>query len=227
MPLGARSVVRGARFRTAPRSRSGVRGPGLAAPTPPGALTGDTSRRQGVRRVNSRDWRQAVFGAVKLHASATAMAVCFSRPTDSEGSVRELPGPDLHASGRSRRGVRHHGHLVTGIHPRPPRDSQGWGGRLGGLVVSPAGPWRRLPHAPPGRPLSCRRDRSSPGRRPHGYGGGARRSPGSWRSAQRPRGPARRAPGRPWRRRRAPRMEPRWLIGPRMSVQSDCRSFGA
>ncbi|MEV8018129.1 hypothetical protein AB0O76_17695 [Streptomyces sp. NPDC086554] len=57
--------------------------------TPPGVLD--------VRRVNSGDWRRAVFGAVNLHAGATAVAEFFSRLTDPEGPVRELLGPDLHA----------------------------------------------------------------------------------------------------------------------------------
>lgn len=50
-----------------------------------------------IRRVNSTPWRQAVFGAVNLHTSATAMAEFFSRLTDEQGPVRTLLGPDLHA----------------------------------------------------------------------------------------------------------------------------------
>ncbi len=49
-----------------------------------------------IRRTNSRAWRQAVFGAVNLHTTATAMAGLFSRLTDPEGPVRRLLGPELH-----------------------------------------------------------------------------------------------------------------------------------
>lgn len=56
---------------------------------PAGAL--DTSR------TNSRAFRQAVFGAVNLHTTATAMAAFFSRLTSDDGPVRELLGPGLHA----------------------------------------------------------------------------------------------------------------------------------
>lgn len=49
-----------------------------------------------VERVNSRAWRQSVFGAVNLHTTATAMAEFFSRLTSEDGPVRELLGPRLH-----------------------------------------------------------------------------------------------------------------------------------
>ncbi|MEU1803305.1 serine hydrolase domain-containing protein [Streptomyces sp. NPDC019937] len=47
-------------------------------------------------RVNSRAWRQSVFGAVNLHTTATAMAAFFSQLTSPDGPVRELLGPRLH-----------------------------------------------------------------------------------------------------------------------------------
>ncbi|MGA5453255.1 serine hydrolase [Streptomyces umbrinus] len=47
-------------------------------------------------RLNSRAWRQSVFGAVNLHTTATAMAAFFSRLTSEDGPVRELLGPQLH-----------------------------------------------------------------------------------------------------------------------------------
>lgn len=56
--------------------------------TPAGAL--DTSR------TNSRAWRQAVFGAVNLHTTATTMAEFFSHLVSEHGPVHELLGPDVH-----------------------------------------------------------------------------------------------------------------------------------
>jgi len=55
---------------------------------PPGTLD--------VGRTNSRAWRQAVFAAVNLHTTATAMAEFFSRLTDRDGPVCRLLGPRLH-----------------------------------------------------------------------------------------------------------------------------------
>ncbi|GLW12993.1 EstA family serine hydrolase [Microtetraspora sp. NBRC 13810] len=49
-----------------------------------------------VGRANSDAWRKAVFGAVNLHTSATAMAAFFSRLTRDDGPVRALLGPSLH-----------------------------------------------------------------------------------------------------------------------------------
>ncbi|MFD7287153.1 serine hydrolase domain-containing protein [Streptomyces sp. NPDC059863] len=49
-----------------------------------------------VERMNSRAWRQAVFGGVNLHATATAVAEFFSRLTSADGPVRGLLGADLH-----------------------------------------------------------------------------------------------------------------------------------
>ncbi|MGW3567487.1 hypothetical protein ACWDSL_27125 [Streptomyces sp. NPDC000941] len=48
-----------------------------------------------VERVNSRARRQAVFGAVNLHTTATAMAEFFSRLTSEGGPVCELLGRRL------------------------------------------------------------------------------------------------------------------------------------
>ncbi|MEU6719176.1 serine hydrolase domain-containing protein [Nonomuraea sp. NPDC046802] len=50
-----------------------------------------------VERVNSRAWRQSVFGAVNLHTSATAMARFFAELADEQGPVAALLGPGLHA----------------------------------------------------------------------------------------------------------------------------------
>ncbi|MGW3351770.1 serine hydrolase domain-containing protein [Nonomuraea rubra] len=50
-----------------------------------------------VERANSRAWRQAVFGAVNLHTTATAMARFFAELTAEDGPVRTLLGPELHA----------------------------------------------------------------------------------------------------------------------------------
>lgn len=46
--------------------------------------------------VNSRAWRQSVFGGVNLYTSATAVAGFLSRITDREGPLRALVGPELH-----------------------------------------------------------------------------------------------------------------------------------
>ncbi|MGP3964010.1 serine hydrolase domain-containing protein [Nonomuraea sp. 3N208] len=51
----------------------------------------------GTDRTNSRAWRQAVFGAVNLHTTATAMAAFFSHLTGEDGPLRALLGPRLHA----------------------------------------------------------------------------------------------------------------------------------
>lgn len=48
-------------------------------------------------RANSTAWRQAVFGAVNLHTTATAMARFFSHLVGEKGPVRALLGPGLHA----------------------------------------------------------------------------------------------------------------------------------
>ncbi|NSC25228.1 beta-lactamase family protein [Streptomyces albus subsp. chlorinus] len=58
--------------------------------TPPGVLD--------PARMNSTEWRRAVFGAVNLHATATSVAAFFSRLTDPDGPVRALLGPELHAT---------------------------------------------------------------------------------------------------------------------------------
>ncbi|GAA4054630.1 serine hydrolase domain-containing protein [Actinomadura miaoliensis] len=47
-------------------------------------------------RTNSRAWRQAVFGAVNMHTTASAMAAFFSHLTSEDGPVRQLLGPQLH-----------------------------------------------------------------------------------------------------------------------------------
>ncbi|MEV0226742.1 serine hydrolase domain-containing protein [Streptomyces sp. NPDC050704] len=49
-----------------------------------------------VDRMNSRAWRQTVFGAVNLHATATTVAQFFSHLTSADGPVRRLLGPELH-----------------------------------------------------------------------------------------------------------------------------------
>ena len=48
-------------------------------------------------RTNSRAFRQAVFGAFNLHATASTTAAFFSRLTAEDGPVRQLLGPELHA----------------------------------------------------------------------------------------------------------------------------------
>jgi CubicO group peptidase (beta-lactamase class C family) len=50
-----------------------------------------------VDRMNSTPWRQSVFGAVNLHATATAVAKFFAVINDPKGPVRRLLGPELHA----------------------------------------------------------------------------------------------------------------------------------
>lgn len=47
-------------------------------------------------RLNSTAWRQAVFGAINLHASATALAGFYAHLTRTDGPVRRLLGPQLH-----------------------------------------------------------------------------------------------------------------------------------
>ncbi|MFC3997566.1 serine hydrolase domain-containing protein [Nocardiopsis sediminis] len=56
--------------------------------TPAGALD--------IERINSRAWRQSVFGGVNLHATATTIAEFFSHLTDTAGPVARLLGPRLH-----------------------------------------------------------------------------------------------------------------------------------
>ncbi|MFD6951219.1 MULTISPECIES: serine hydrolase domain-containing protein [unclassified Nocardiopsis] len=46
---------------------------------------------------NSRAWRQAVFGGVNLHVTASSAAGFFSRLTDEDGPLGVLLGPRLHA----------------------------------------------------------------------------------------------------------------------------------
>jgi CubicO group peptidase (beta-lactamase class C family) len=48
-------------------------------------------------RLNSTAWRQAVFGAISLHASATALGRFYADLTSDDGPVRRLLGPELHA----------------------------------------------------------------------------------------------------------------------------------
>ncbi len=48
--------------------------------------------------VNSRAWRQSVFGAVNLHATASSMAGFFATLQDEDGPLRALLGPELHAA---------------------------------------------------------------------------------------------------------------------------------
>lgn len=47
-------------------------------------------------RLNSAAWRQAVFGAINLHASATALANFYARLTSADGPVRQLLGREFH-----------------------------------------------------------------------------------------------------------------------------------
>jgi CubicO group peptidase (beta-lactamase class C family) len=61
--------------------------PVLAVPA--GALDPD--------RLNSTVWRRAVFGAIGLHASASALAGFYAYLTSEDGPVRRLLGPELHA----------------------------------------------------------------------------------------------------------------------------------
>lgn len=48
-------------------------------------------------RLNTREWRKAVFGAINLHASASGLAQFYASLTSPDGPVRGLLGPDLHA----------------------------------------------------------------------------------------------------------------------------------
>lgn len=50
-----------------------------------------------VDRMNSTPWRQSVFGAVNLHATASAVARFFAVVNDPGGPVRRLLGEELHA----------------------------------------------------------------------------------------------------------------------------------
>jgi CubicO group peptidase (beta-lactamase class C family) len=61
--------------------------PVLAVPA--GALDPD--------RLNSAAWRRAVFGAIGLHASASALVGFYAHLTSESGPVRRLLGPELHA----------------------------------------------------------------------------------------------------------------------------------
>ncbi|HEX4816649.1 MAG TPA: serine hydrolase domain-containing protein [Nonomuraea sp.] len=47
-------------------------------------------------RLNSSAWRQSVFGAISLHASATGLARFYAGLTSADGPVRRLLGEDLH-----------------------------------------------------------------------------------------------------------------------------------
>ncbi|MHA6631403.1 serine hydrolase domain-containing protein [Pseudonocardia sichuanensis] len=47
-------------------------------------------------RLNSTGWRSEVFGAINLHASATALASFYDALTSSHGPVRRLLGRGLH-----------------------------------------------------------------------------------------------------------------------------------
>ncbi|MFZ5671468.1 MAG: serine hydrolase domain-containing protein [Pseudomonadota bacterium] len=47
-------------------------------------------------RLNSSAWRQAAFGAINLHASATALARFYANLMDADGPVRDLLGAALH-----------------------------------------------------------------------------------------------------------------------------------
>jgi CubicO group peptidase (beta-lactamase class C family) len=57
--------------------------------TPPGTVD--------PARINTAEWRQAVFGAINLHASASALAQFYASLTSPDGPVRQLLGPELHA----------------------------------------------------------------------------------------------------------------------------------
>ncbi|MGH3775954.1 MAG: serine hydrolase domain-containing protein [Pseudonocardiaceae bacterium] len=48
-------------------------------------------------RLNSAAWRRSVFGAINLHASATALAGFYASLTSADGPVRRLLGQELHA----------------------------------------------------------------------------------------------------------------------------------
>jgi CubicO group peptidase (beta-lactamase class C family) len=47
-------------------------------------------------RLNTADWRRAVFGAISLHASATALARFYADVTREDGPVARLLGSELH-----------------------------------------------------------------------------------------------------------------------------------
>jgi CubicO group peptidase (beta-lactamase class C family) len=47
-------------------------------------------------RLNSVGWRRGVFGAINLHASATALAAFYCGLTSPDGPVRRMLGPVLH-----------------------------------------------------------------------------------------------------------------------------------
>lgn len=47
-------------------------------------------------RLNSRAWRKAVFGAINLHASASALAQFYMHLTSADGPVRRLLRTQLH-----------------------------------------------------------------------------------------------------------------------------------
>ena len=47
-------------------------------------------------RLNTKEWRQSVFGAINLHTSATALGEFYSGLTSPEGPVRTLLGEQLH-----------------------------------------------------------------------------------------------------------------------------------
>ena len=46
-------------------------------------------------RMNSKAWRQAVFGSVNLHVTASSAAKFFAELNDSDGNARRLLGPEL------------------------------------------------------------------------------------------------------------------------------------
>lgn len=47
-------------------------------------------------RLNTKEWRQSVFGAINLHTSATALGAFYGELTSPEGPVRTLLGEQLH-----------------------------------------------------------------------------------------------------------------------------------
>jgi CubicO group peptidase (beta-lactamase class C family) len=49
-----------------------------------------------LERLNTDEWRQSVFGAINLHASATALGRFYSQLTSPDGPVRMLLGEELH-----------------------------------------------------------------------------------------------------------------------------------
>lgn len=48
-------------------------------------------------RLNTAEWRRSVFGAINLHASASALAAFYQGLTSADGPVRRLLGEELHA----------------------------------------------------------------------------------------------------------------------------------